>query len=172
MKQHSPFLTFGTCVWFLGRNYWKKGILFASFPKQISFLTISNENIFFKTQATRLDAIVTPNKRLKQALNRQEIIDKKEVELRVKKKEIIMLILVCLVYTKRSHILKQTCSGKHYSNHEIIHEQLQSKTKNKTKNEGAWTKLICADLLTNEDKKSFNDFRKCTLNVYICNNGK
>ena len=31
-------------------------------PKQLSYLTISNENIFFKTQGTRLGAIVTPNK--------------------------------------------------------------------------------------------------------------
>ena len=33
-------------------------------PEQMPFLTISNENIFFKTQGTRLGAIVAPNKYL------------------------------------------------------------------------------------------------------------
>ena len=33
-------------------------------PKQMSFLTISNENIFFKTQGTRLGATVAPHKGL------------------------------------------------------------------------------------------------------------
>ena len=33
-------------------------------PKQMPFLTISNKNIFFKTQGNRLGAIVAPNKRL------------------------------------------------------------------------------------------------------------
>lgn len=33
-------------------------------PKQMSFLTISTENIFLKTQGTRLVAIVAPNKGL------------------------------------------------------------------------------------------------------------
>ena len=37
-------------------------------PKQMSFVTISNENIFVKTQGTRLDAIVTPSKGPEQAL--------------------------------------------------------------------------------------------------------
>ena len=37
--------------------------------KQISFLTISNKNIFFKTHSTRLDAIVAPNKDLEYALS-------------------------------------------------------------------------------------------------------
>ena len=37
-------------------------------PKQVSFLTISNENIFLKTQGTRLGAIVTRNKGLEKAL--------------------------------------------------------------------------------------------------------
>ena len=31
-------------------------------PKQMPFLTISDKNIFFKTQGTRLGAIVAPNK--------------------------------------------------------------------------------------------------------------
>ena len=39
-------------------------------PKQMPFLTISNKNIFFKTQGTRLGAIVTPNKCLEYALIR------------------------------------------------------------------------------------------------------
>ena len=34
----------------------------------MSFLTISNENICFKTQGTRLGGIVAPNKSLEQAL--------------------------------------------------------------------------------------------------------
>ena len=42
----------------------KKGILFTWPPEQMSFLTISNENNFFKTQGTRLGAIVAPNKGL------------------------------------------------------------------------------------------------------------
>ena len=37
----------------------KKGILFACNPKQMSFLTIFNENIFLKIQGTRLGAIVS-----------------------------------------------------------------------------------------------------------------
>ena len=37
-------------------------------PKQMSFLTIFNENIFLKIQGTRLSAIVAPNKGLEQAL--------------------------------------------------------------------------------------------------------
>ena len=40
--------------------FWKK----VAPPKQMSFLTISNENIFLKTQSTRLVAIVAPNKGL------------------------------------------------------------------------------------------------------------
>ena len=37
-------------------------------PTQISFLTISNENFFFKTPGTRLRAIVTPYEGLEEAL--------------------------------------------------------------------------------------------------------
>ena len=40
----------------------KKGILLASTPKQVPYLTISNKNIFFKTKGTRLGVIVAPNK--------------------------------------------------------------------------------------------------------------
>ena len=36
--------------------------------KKIAFLTISNESIFLKTQGTRLDTIVTPNKGLEWVL--------------------------------------------------------------------------------------------------------
>ena len=36
--------------------------------KKIAFLTITNESIFLKTQGTRLDTIVTPNKGLEWAL--------------------------------------------------------------------------------------------------------
>ena len=34
-------------------------------PKQMPFLTISNKNIFFKTQGKRLGVVVAPNKHLK-----------------------------------------------------------------------------------------------------------
>ena len=34
----------------------------------MSFFTISNENIFSKTEGTRLDVMVAPNKGLEQAL--------------------------------------------------------------------------------------------------------
>ena len=37
-------------------------------PNQMPFLTISNENIFFENQGTRLEAIIAPNKGLEQAL--------------------------------------------------------------------------------------------------------
>ena len=42
----------------------KKDIVFLAPPKQMSFLIVSNENIFSKTQGTRLGAIITPNKGL------------------------------------------------------------------------------------------------------------
>ena len=46
-------------------HFQKKGHFVCLHPlKQISFLTISNGIIFFKTQGTRLGAIVAPNKGL------------------------------------------------------------------------------------------------------------
>ena len=42
-------------------TFFEKGH-FVILPKQMSFLTISNENIFFKTQGTRLGATVAPHK--------------------------------------------------------------------------------------------------------------
>ena len=45
-------------AYFLG----KRAFCLLAPPKQMSFLIISNENIFFKTQGTRLGAIVSPNK--------------------------------------------------------------------------------------------------------------
>ena len=42
----------------------KRAFCLLVLPKQMPFLTISNENIFFKTQGNRLGAIVAPNKRL------------------------------------------------------------------------------------------------------------
>ena len=42
----------------------KKDIVFLAPPKQMSFLIVSNENIFSKTKGTRLGAIITPNKGL------------------------------------------------------------------------------------------------------------
>ena len=49
---------------FWGHIFWKKGFLFTCTPKQLSFLTISNENISLKSQGNRLGAIVAPNKGL------------------------------------------------------------------------------------------------------------
>ena len=46
----------------------KMAFWFLASPKRMPFLTISDKNIFFKTQATRSGAIVTPNKCLEQAL--------------------------------------------------------------------------------------------------------
>ena len=42
----------------------KRAFCLLTLLKQMSFLTISNKNIFFKTQGNRLGAIVAPNKRL------------------------------------------------------------------------------------------------------------
>ena len=55
---------------FLGGTFVEeKGIfLVCTPPKQMPFLTISNENIFLKTQGTRLAAIVATNKGLDWAL--------------------------------------------------------------------------------------------------------
>ena len=54
---------------FLGAHFSEKGAFcLLVLPKQMPFLTLSNENIFFKTQGIRLDAIVAPNKSLEQAL--------------------------------------------------------------------------------------------------------
>ena len=49
---------------FLGTFSEKRLFCLLAPPKQMSFLTISNENIFLKTQSTRLVAIVAPNKGL------------------------------------------------------------------------------------------------------------
>ena len=53
-----------------GNVFFEKDILFLAPPKQVSFLTISNENIFFKPQGTWLHSIVIPNKGLELALGR------------------------------------------------------------------------------------------------------
>ena len=52
---------------FVGAHLSKKDFLLACTPKQMPFLTISNEN-FFITQDTRLGAIVAPNKGLQWTL--------------------------------------------------------------------------------------------------------
>ena len=50
---------------FFGASVFKKGAFYLiAPPNQMSFLTISNENIFFKNQGTRLGAIIAPNKGL------------------------------------------------------------------------------------------------------------
>ena len=42
----------------------KRTFFLLALPKQVSFLTISKEKIFLKTQSTRLGAIVAPDKGL------------------------------------------------------------------------------------------------------------
>ena len=49
---------------FLGQILWKKAFCLLAHPKYMLFLSISDENIFFKTQGTRLSVIVAPNKSL------------------------------------------------------------------------------------------------------------
>ena len=48
----------------LGADRKNRTFCLLTLPKQVPFLTISNKNIFFKTQGNRLVAIVAPNKRL------------------------------------------------------------------------------------------------------------
>ena len=43
-------------------------------PKQMPFLTTSNESINFKAQGTKLSVLVTPNKGLEKALEMQKYI--------------------------------------------------------------------------------------------------
>ena len=49
-------------AFFLGHIFLKKAFCLLATPKQMPFLAISNETIFFKIQDTRLGAIVAPNK--------------------------------------------------------------------------------------------------------------
>ena len=54
---------------FLGHILWeKRTFCLLTLSKQMSFLTISNENIFFTAQGTILGVIATPNKGLEEAL--------------------------------------------------------------------------------------------------------
>ena len=55
----SRYLGLGT---FFGAHFTKKRLFFLTLPKLVLLLTISNENIFLRTQAGRLGAIVAPNK--------------------------------------------------------------------------------------------------------------
>ena len=48
-----PILDIGEMGAFFGGTFFEKGH-FACTPKQMSFLTVPNENIFFKTQGTML----------------------------------------------------------------------------------------------------------------------
>ena len=58
-----PILDIGGMGAFLRANFSKiRAFGLLAPPKQMLFLTIFNENIFFKTQGTRLGATVTPNK--------------------------------------------------------------------------------------------------------------
>ena len=58
----------GMGAFFWGTFSEKRAFCLLAIPKQMSFFTISNENIFSKTEGTRLDGMVTPNKDLEQAL--------------------------------------------------------------------------------------------------------
>ena len=60
MLPTGPVLDIGGMGAFFKAHFLKK----KAPPEQLSFLTISNENIFFKTQVTRLGAIIAPNKGL------------------------------------------------------------------------------------------------------------
>ena len=56
-------LNIGSMGAFLGGTFSEKmAFCFLAPPKQMSILTISNENIFLKTHGTRLDPIVGSNK--------------------------------------------------------------------------------------------------------------
>ena len=63
-KQSGLILDIGAWVRFIRHTFVKKGICLFITPKLLSFLTISYENIFFKTKDTRLGAIIAPNKDL------------------------------------------------------------------------------------------------------------
>ena len=56
------FETLGTHAFVGNTLLEKRAFVLLALPQQMSFLTIFNENGFFKTQDTRLEAIVTPNK--------------------------------------------------------------------------------------------------------------
>ena len=58
-------------------------------PKQMLFLTIYNENIFLKTQGTRLGAIIALNKGLEEALITKEL--QKRLNLKPLRVKIIIL---------------------------------------------------------------------------------
>ena len=63
MFMTGPILDTGVMGAFLGGTFvLKKGICLLVPPKQMSFSTISNENIFCKTQDTKLVVIIAPNK--------------------------------------------------------------------------------------------------------------
>ena len=49
---------------FLGHTFWKKAFCLLASPKQKSFLTISNENVFSRTQGAKLGEKIVPNKGL------------------------------------------------------------------------------------------------------------
>ena len=64
-KWSGSILDIGSMVAFFRPCFLKKmAFCLLATPKRMSFLTISNENFFFKTQGTRLGAIVAPNRGL------------------------------------------------------------------------------------------------------------
>ena len=63
LKCPGPILDIRGMGAFFGANIFKKGAFcLLVTPNQMSLLTISNENIFFENQGTRLGAIIAPNK--------------------------------------------------------------------------------------------------------------
>ena len=65
-----PILDIRGIAAFFRENIFKK-VAFCLFapPNQISFLTISNENIFYENQGPTLSLVITPNIGLEQVLN-------------------------------------------------------------------------------------------------------
>ena len=61
-------------AFFRGTFFWKRGICLLGLTEQMSILTISNKNIFSKTQGTKLGVIIEPNKVLEYALPPQRQI--------------------------------------------------------------------------------------------------
>ena len=59
IRAFSRYLGHGYIFW---GTFHEKEAFFLTLPKLVLLLTISNENIFLRTQAGRLGAIVAPNK--------------------------------------------------------------------------------------------------------------
>ena len=67
LQIHDIFQTVRSQAHYFGHIFLeKRTFCLLTFLKQMPFLTISNKNIFFKTQGNRLGMIVAPNKHLEQ----------------------------------------------------------------------------------------------------------